>query len=332
MKKAPLVSVIIPNYNHASYLPQRIESVLAQTYQDFELIILDDCSTDHSRVIISQYAKQDERIQTIFNPTNSGSPFVQWNKGASLAEGEYIWIAESDDYADRRFLEKLVPRLDAHPEVGLAYCQSYNVDENSQIVSSRLDWTTDLDEDRWRKDFVNSGVHELQHYFLFKNTIPNASAVLLRKSVFLRVGGGCASMRLNGDKMTWTRILLVSDLAYCADHLNYFRSHTQNVRSITTYRNKLENFEWASFLSQHVAVPPSHQRSFNKLLMNEWKQTIFNKNYPHFLQSLGAFLNYGRKINGALYRMMGLYLIMGLPLIGAKLLYFALISRKSYNA
>ena len=95
----PTVSVIVPNYNHARYLRQRIESVLGQTYQDFEVILLDDCSTDESRSVLGEYAK-DPRVRIEFNEKNSGSTFKQWNKGVRLARGEYIWIAESDDYAD----------------------------------------------------------------------------------------------------------------------------------------------------------------------------------------------------------------------------------------
>ena len=112
----PKVSVIIPNYNHARFLRQRIESVLGQTYQDFEVILLDDCSTDESRSIISEYAK-NPRVRIEFNETNSGSTFKQWNKGVRLARGEYVWMAESDDYADERLLERLVKVLDEEPEV-----------------------------------------------------------------------------------------------------------------------------------------------------------------------------------------------------------------------
>src|SRR3984893_17231816 len=102
----PKVSVIIPNYNHAAYLRQRIDTVLRQTYQDFEVILMDDCSTDDSRTIISEYSS-DPRIRIELNETNSGSTFRQWKKGIALARGEYIWIAESDDYSDERFLEQL---------------------------------------------------------------------------------------------------------------------------------------------------------------------------------------------------------------------------------
>ena len=98
--------VIVPNYNHARFLRQRLDSILAQTFQDFELILLDDCSTDESRTILEEYAR-DPRVRLDFNEVNSGSPFKQWNKGVRFARGKYVWIAESDDYADPRLLEAL---------------------------------------------------------------------------------------------------------------------------------------------------------------------------------------------------------------------------------
>ena len=81
------VSIIVPNYNHARYLPKRIGTILRQTYQDFELILLDDCSTDDSRLVLSRYAN-DPRVRIEFNDVNSGSTFKQWNKGVQMANGE----------------------------------------------------------------------------------------------------------------------------------------------------------------------------------------------------------------------------------------------------
>src|SRR6266851_10178053 len=107
----PTVSIIVPNYNHARYLRRRIDSILSQTYQDFELILLDDSSTDNSREILDSY-RDNPKVRIEFNAKNSGSPFKQWNKGVGLAHGKYVWIAESDDYADEHLLEKLASRLD----------------------------------------------------------------------------------------------------------------------------------------------------------------------------------------------------------------------------
>ena len=96
----PSVSVIIPNYNHARYLRERIDSVLNQRFQDYEIILLDDNSTDESPTIIQSYASAPHVTHIEINEQNSGSPFAQWDKGISLAAGEFIWIAESDDVAD----------------------------------------------------------------------------------------------------------------------------------------------------------------------------------------------------------------------------------------
>src|SRR6202043_2352137 len=116
----------------ARYLRQRVESVLGQTYQDFEVILLDDCSTDESQSILREYAA-DPRVRMEFNEKNSGSTFKQWNKGVRLARGEYVWIAESDDYAEPRLLERLVAVLDADPAVTLAYCQSWRILDDDQL-------------------------------------------------------------------------------------------------------------------------------------------------------------------------------------------------------
>jgi len=97
------VSVIIPNYNHAQFLERRIESVLNQSIQDVEIILLDDCSTDNSRDVIERY-RDNVRVSHIeYNDTNGGSAFKQWRKGVGLAVGEWVWIAESDDWADNVF-------------------------------------------------------------------------------------------------------------------------------------------------------------------------------------------------------------------------------------
>ena len=107
----PKVSVIVPNYNHASYLKQRIDSILNQTFQDFEVIILDDCSTDNSLEVLSHYKNHNKVSHCVFNDTNSGSTFKQWDKGIQLAKGEWIWIAESDDWAEPEFLETINTHL-----------------------------------------------------------------------------------------------------------------------------------------------------------------------------------------------------------------------------
>lgn len=120
----PKVSVIIPNYNHALYLDERIQSILNQSYDNFEIIILDDMSKDNSREVIEKYRECPKISHILYNETNSGSTFRQWKKGITLAKGEFIWIAESDDYCEPSLLEALVKQIQAHPTCTLAYALS----------------------------------------------------------------------------------------------------------------------------------------------------------------------------------------------------------------
>jgi glycosyltransferase involved in cell wall biosynthesis len=226
----PAVSVIVPNYNHARFLRRRIDSILAQTFQDFELILLDDCSTDNSRFILRE-SLSDPRVRLEFNEVNSGSPFKQWNKGVRLAQGKYVWIAESDDYADVHLLEKLVAVLDKEPTVAFAYCQSWQVSDDDRpngFADFYLDY---LDPQRWKADFCVDGYEECRNYFIFSNTVPNASAVVFRKATFERVGGADENFRLCGDWKLWVAMALTGKIAYLGEPLNYYRSHDTSVRS-----------------------------------------------------------------------------------------------------
>ena len=222
--KRPKVSVIIPNYNHARFLKRRLDTVLAQTYQDFEIIYLDDASTDNSAEVFAAYA-DNERIRSFVNDVNTGIPGKQWNKGVREARGEYVWIAESDDYTDEHFLEMLVPQLDAHPTAGLVYCHSWVTNDQGEIIDSYDKHTEDLDHVRWKRNFFNDGKDELKKYLLYKNTIPNASAVVFRKRIYEEAGYADEWIRYCGDWLLWVKMLMISDLAFVAWPLNYHRRH-----------------------------------------------------------------------------------------------------------
>lgn len=231
MGKAPYpkVSVVVPNYNHAQFLRQRVDSVLRQTFQDFELILLDDCSSDDSRSIISSYA-QDPRVRIEFNEANSGSTFRQWNKGVRLARGEYVWIAESDDHAEPQLLEKLVSRLNAEPNVAFCYCRSWRISSEGEIIEFLDSWAADLDPQRWTADHVADGHEECRKYLVRRNTIPNASSVLFRKDVYERVGGADEGLMYCGDWKLWASMALTGKIAYVSQPLNYYRWHESTVR------------------------------------------------------------------------------------------------------
>ncbi|MTJ50314.1 glycosyltransferase family 2 protein [Dolichospermum sp. UHCC 0259] len=252
----PKVSVIIPNYNHAKFLVQRIETVLNQTFQDFEIIFLDDASTDNSKEVFSNYSNHPKISHAIFNEANSGSPFKQWNKGFGLVTGEYIWIAESDDYAEPTILEKLVQKLDSYPMVGLVYSQSWQVDENGTIGSTLVKWTDDLDRSKWLNDFNADGMDECKNYFSVKCVIPNASAVLFRNQFIFELDSDIEKLKLCGDWLFWIKILLKSDLSFITEPLNYFRQHGNTARVRTKFEIQvLEQVIILNYLSLSVKIP-----------------------------------------------------------------------------
>jgi glycosyltransferase involved in cell wall biosynthesis len=224
----PKVSVVVPNYNHARFLPKRIDSILRQTFQDFELILLDDCSTDESQAILSQHAS-DPRVRLVFNQVNSGSPFKQWNKGVRLAQGKYVWITESDDYADPRLLERLVPVLNADPAVAFAYCRSWRVTEDDRRDGFGDSYLVDLGLERWSADYLADGYEECRNYFVHRNIVGNASAVLFRKELFERIGGADEGLRMCGDWKVWASMALLGQVAYISEPLSFFRAHSDSI-------------------------------------------------------------------------------------------------------
>ncbi len=229
----PEISVIIPNYNHARYLDERIRSVLGQTRQDFEVILLDDCSPDDSRSVIERY-RGDPRIRIEYNERNSGSTFRQWNKGLGLARGRYVWIAESDDAAEPELLETLAGGLDADEGAGLAYCWSNGIDEIGRSVD--LGAWYQPHRARWAGDYRSRGRDEIGRWLVRRNFIVNASAVVFRREIAERVGGADPTYRLTGDWDFWVRLLGESDVRYSARALNRYRCHPASVRSRTDRR------------------------------------------------------------------------------------------------
>ena len=243
------VSVVVPNYNHAPYLPHRIESILAQTRGDFELLVLDDCSPDDSREVIDRYAA-DPRLRPCFNERNSGNSFLQWRKGIEQTSGEYIWIAESDDFAHPALLERLAAKLDQDPQIGVAFCETILVDENERELGWYFDRSRDavVYDDEYRemlnRDFVMDGRDYLRRFMVPWSTIPNASGVLFRRSALEAIGGPVTSMRLCGDWLTYCKILSQWKVGHVPDRLNFFRQHSVNVRSNT--RGETFASEWLS--------------------------------------------------------------------------------------
>ena len=214
----PLVSVVIPNYNHAPYLEERIESVLGQTYSNIELIILDDCSSDNSLDIIRKY---EDRSRVVINEENSGSPFRQWMKGIEQANGSLIWIAESDDSADPSFLERAVSRLESSG-TALAFTRSMEIDSSGRELGIQR-YQKEMDE-----DFDMDGKMFIMRYLSRKNVVANASAAVFRKDAALSADREFMDFSGAGDILFWSSIAERGGVSFIADPLNRFRQHGGN--------------------------------------------------------------------------------------------------------
>lgn len=227
----PLVSIIIPNYNHEKYLEMRLESIFNQTYQNFEVILLDDCSTDNSRAILSEYAKNSKVSHCIFNETNSGNTFSQWNKGIGLANGDFIWIAETDDFCELNFLEELLSPLLKDKQVVLSYCQSNRVNKNDELIGNWITHTEDLDPTLFLDNFVMDGNLFIEKLLIHKNVIPNVSAVLFRKNEIEKIFPLIYKpfMKYNADWFYYIQLLCITKVAFISKSLNHFRYHESSV-------------------------------------------------------------------------------------------------------
>lgn len=214
------VSVIIPNYNHAAYLKQRIDSVLCQTYQDFEVIILDDCSTDDSKEVIQSYAQHPKVSHIVLNTTNSGGPFFQWEKGINLAKGKYIWIAESDDWCEPSLLADLVQGIEKDADCVISYCQMYYINGENKIK-----WQS---SHKYLSEVVNSKTF-IEDYLAVKVSIYNASMAIFKKAAFAQVTKEYTTYKLCGDRIFWLQVAQQGKAHISGKVLNYFRKHDKDV-------------------------------------------------------------------------------------------------------
>lgn len=221
MTNTPIVSVIIPNYNHARYLDQRIQTVLGQTYQNFEVIILDDCSTDNSLEVIAKYKDNPHVSQVVVNKQNSGSTFKQWDKGIHLAKGDVIWIAESDDYCELNMLEELVKAMINNPKVVIAACNSEWVNESGKSLWRYCSLENSI-EIFDGKDFIIKRMS-------YDDDIPNASAVVFSKQSALKISRDYVTYKAAGDRLFWILMCETGNVIRVNQYLNHFRQHNNKV-------------------------------------------------------------------------------------------------------
>lgn len=215
----PKVSILLTCYNHLRFLRACLESVEAQTYRDFEIIALDDGSTDGSREFLAKYAndaKEPEKVKAILNEANLGT-YGSLNRGLKEASGEFVAILNDDDLWAPQKLERQLALFAEHPKVGLAHTDGWFIDgEGKRMAGSPLGF-----------EFPRTETGDVLLALLYQNKII-ASAALVRRECFEKLGGFDEAYFGSGDWQMWLRIAEEWEVGFVNEPLTFYRVHGGN--------------------------------------------------------------------------------------------------------
>ena len=237
------ISVIIPNYNYAKFLFERVYSILNQNYPIYELIILDDCSTDNSLEIINQIVSSINKyinVKVVLSEKNSGNAFSQWQKGFKLASGDYVWICEADDYCKKNFLRKVTKPINQNGNIIISYVDTGFIDSTGTIVKkSLIDQIDLLKTGHWQKNYINTGQDEIDNYTYLNCTIPNVSGIIIKKDDYEDILNISKTFKQCGDWYFYLNALQRGKIAFNKKTLNYYRLHGNNISSTMNRKKHL---------------------------------------------------------------------------------------------
>ena len=210
----PKVSFVIPCYRLAHFLPICLESLLSQTYSDFEVLVMDDCSPDGTGDVVRAFG--DDRIRYVRNETNLGH-LRNYNKGICSARGDYVWLISADDYLRRPYvLSQYMDVMTANPDVGYVFCSGVGVFNGCETGPIEYSMYSD-------KDCIVEG-HAMLDSLLGANIVLAASG-LVRRQCYDRLGMFPLSMPMIGDWYLWCLFALYYKVAYLAEPLVCYRQH-----------------------------------------------------------------------------------------------------------
>lgn len=256
MSKTPKISAVMPVYNDARHLPRAIESVLDQTLQGFEFIIVDDHSTDETAEILAGYVQLDSRIRVIRNEKNIGVA-SSLNRGCEIASGELIARMDSDDISLPERFERQVAFLNAHPEVGVLGTQTVFIEEDGRFSQ----------QPEWKKPTSHN---DLVWRLLYSTPLCHPS-VMMRMKCFREVGGYNPDYP-NEDMKLWTEMTFVTRLVNLEDVLLYYRMPpTRHMQRLIYWEAHIQRVsrEFAERLVGHEVDPKLIQVFFDFQLHNE---------------------------------------------------------------
>jgi hypothetical protein len=212
----PPVSVCIPTYNRSRYLGEAVESALNQSLRDFELVVVDNCSTDETPEIAAAFAAKDPRVRYVRNPSNLGL-VRNFNRCIELAAGEFVAILHDDDVYLPDMLATTVRALRAHPEAAFAYGAAEEIDDGGRVVGLR----------RWRTGDAVLAPAEAFAQLLAFNSVP-PPAVLVRASAYASVGGYDPNVGPAIDWDLWLRMARRHSVVYVDQVVAQYRLTAQS--------------------------------------------------------------------------------------------------------
>jgi glycosyltransferase involved in cell wall biosynthesis len=216
----PLVSIGIPTFNGAKYLRESVESVLSQTCGDFELVLIDDASSDETWAIAEEYGRKDPRVSAVRNSKTLGL-VGNFNRCLELAKGRYVCVWHQDDVMMPQNIEKKVALLAANPQVGFVHSNVLMIDDQGQILSEH--WELDS-----RHDYIAPG-----RAFFLKMIQPGKNyvccpSVLARRECYERLGNFRSELYFTCDWEMWIRLSLYYDVGCLGTPLVQFRRHSDS--------------------------------------------------------------------------------------------------------
>jgi glycosyltransferase involved in cell wall biosynthesis len=279
----PRVSIIIPSFNHEKYVRECIQSVLDQTYQDFEIVITDDGSTDGTVNVIKEF--DDSRIQLYTHADNKGA-CIAHNNCIQKAAGEYIAVLSSDDAWEPTKLEKQVAYLDAHPEIGAVFTTVAFVDEAGKLISP----------ENYKNFYIfekeNRSRYEWLKYFFFSGNCLCHPSILIRKKCYDEVGLLDERMANIPDLDMWVRLCLKYDIHIVNEKLVRLRiladKSSASADKLSTHIRV--RFEYIQTLNHYLTI--NDRETFLKIFPEAEEYGVVEKEYiPYFLSRLALEVN-----------------------------------------
>ena len=225
------IFVFIPVYNAEKFLSQAIESVLSQTYSDWDMLLLDDCSTDDSFKIAMRYAESDSRIMAVRNSSNLGM-LLNWNKGLTFGEDDFLVKLDADDYWHPHMLEKSMEVLNRFPEVGLVFSKYCNVNEAGEVLGGSEIIFPEFAKD---KSFSTLSLVQMGADKMLSFPVLRQGVSVMRKSVVEFVGPYRQLITPETQAATDTEFYFRVGCHYrihCLDQLYYYyRIHSDSISS-----------------------------------------------------------------------------------------------------